>query len=94
MGGLWTPVNLSAVLGVLVLGYGLWAGIVPEEDRSMKHLPESNPERTDESRKRSALFTRALKDAAETKANLAREHGRRAGTKAAGTSRGDGVSVR
>lgn len=40
-----------------------------------QNLPESNPARMEESRRRNALTLQALKDAAETKDNLARGYG-------------------
>lgn len=52
--------------------------VVPTEDRRknlIKNLPESNPVRMEETRKRSALVMQALKDAAETNDNIVRGFG-------------------
>lgn len=63
---------------VLGVGFGTWLMVVPTEDRRknlIKNLPESNPVRMEETRKRSALVMQALKDAAETNDNIVRGFG-------------------
>ncbi|CAL8335129.1 unnamed protein product [Gadus morhua 'NCC'] len=60
-------------------GLGLWYIVVPSEERKkemVKNLPEANPLRAEETRRRNALMMQVLKEAAETDANLARGIGR------------------
>ncbi|XP_073321751.1 ubiquinol-cytochrome-c reductase complex assembly factor 3 [Pagrus major] len=74
-----TLLSSSALIAMLGLGYGMWALISPGEERRrelVKNLPESNPVRMDETRKRNALVMQALKDAAETNDNIASRMGR------------------
>ncbi|XP_073685689.1 ubiquinol-cytochrome-c reductase complex assembly factor 3 [Garra rufa] len=66
------------VFGLVGMGYGMWAVISPGEERRMeilKNLPEANPARMEETRKRNALIIQVLKDAAETNDNIARGYG-------------------
>ncbi|KAI2659784.1 Ubiquinol-cytochrome-c reductase complex assembly factor 3 [Labeo rohita] len=66
------------VFGLVGMGYGMWAVISPGEERKMeilKNLPEANPVRMEETRKRNALMLQVLKDAAETNDNIARGYG-------------------
>ncbi|XP_056457856.1 ubiquinol-cytochrome-c reductase complex assembly factor 3 [Gadus chalcogrammus] len=61
------------------VGLGLWYIVVPSEERKkemVKNLPEANPLRAEETRRRNALMMQVLKEAAETDANLARGIGR------------------
>ncbi|CAM4729958.1 hypothetical protein PO909_022589 [Leuciscus waleckii] len=63
------------LVGVVGVGYGMWAIISPGEERKremLKNLPEANPVRMEESRKRNALMLQVLKEAAETNENIAR----------------------
>ncbi|XP_041793282.1 ubiquinol-cytochrome-c reductase complex assembly factor 3 [Chelmon rostratus] len=69
----------SAMVAMLGLGYGMWSLIAPGEERQreiIKNLPESNPVRMEETRRRNALVMQALKEAAETNENVARGLGR------------------
>ncbi|KAM3611406.1 uncharacterized protein V6R79_018041 [Siganus canaliculatus] len=75
MSALRTFLSSSVLVGMLGLGYGMWALIFPGEERRrelIKNLPESNPVRLEETRKRNALVMQAIKDAAETNENIAR----------------------
>ncbi|XP_076587166.1 ubiquinol-cytochrome-c reductase complex assembly factor 3 [Chaetodon auriga] len=75
MSGLRTFLSSSMLVGLLGVGYGMWSLIVPGEERRkeiIKNLPESNPVRMEETRKRNALVMQALKEAAETNENIAR----------------------
>ncbi|XP_077376836.1 ubiquinol-cytochrome-c reductase complex assembly factor 3 [Festucalex cinctus] len=72
MSAIRTILNMTALTG---LGYGLWALIPPGEEKRreiIKNLPESNPIRMEETRKRNALVMQKLKEAAETSENIAR----------------------
>ncbi|XP_044051588.1 ubiquinol-cytochrome-c reductase complex assembly factor 3 [Siniperca chuatsi] len=75
MSGLRTILSSTAMVAMLGVGYGMWCVIAPGEDRRrelIKNLPESNPMRMEETRKRNALVMQALKEAAETNDNIAR----------------------
>lgn len=69
---------MLAGVGIVVamgVGYGTWSIISPAESRRrdlLRDLPEADPARMDESRRRTALVMQALKDAAETSENIAR----------------------
>ncbi|XP_019716525.1 ubiquinol-cytochrome-c reductase complex assembly factor 3 [Hippocampus comes] len=81
MSGMRTIVGTTGMIAVLGLGYGMWALIAPGEEKRkemLKNLPESNPMRMEETRKRNALVMQTLKEAAETNENLARGLGRSA----------------
>ncbi|XP_053181995.1 ubiquinol-cytochrome-c reductase complex assembly factor 3 [Scomber japonicus] len=78
MGGLRNIVGSVAMVAIMGVGLGMWMALAPTEEkrqRIIQHLPESNPVRMEESRKRSALLMQALKDAAETDDNIARGFG-------------------
>ncbi|XP_077098702.1 ubiquinol-cytochrome-c reductase complex assembly factor 3 [Siphateles boraxobius] len=63
------------LVGVGGFGYGMWAIISPGEEKKremLKNLPEANPVRMEESRKRNALMLQVLKEASETNENIAR----------------------
>ncbi|XP_038559866.1 ubiquinol-cytochrome-c reductase complex assembly factor 3 isoform X2 [Micropterus salmoides] len=78
MSGLRTVLSSAAVAALLGIGYGMWCAIASGEDRRrelIKNLPESNPVRMEETRKRNALVMQALKEAAETNDNIARGFG-------------------
>ncbi|XP_056593026.1 ubiquinol-cytochrome-c reductase complex assembly factor 3 [Triplophysa dalaica] len=78
MSGMRTILTSLTLVGAVGASYGMWAIIVPGEEKKrelLKNLPESNPARMEESRRRNALTLQALKDAAETKENLARGYG-------------------
>ncbi|XP_040010049.1 ubiquinol-cytochrome-c reductase complex assembly factor 3 [Xiphias gladius] len=78
MSGLRTILSSTAMVAVLGVGYGMWSVIAPGEDRRkelIKNLPESNPMRMEETRRRNALVMQALKEAAETNDNIARGFG-------------------
>ncbi|XP_070760939.1 ubiquinol-cytochrome-c reductase complex assembly factor 3 [Enoplosus armatus] len=75
MSSLRTILNSTAMVAVLGIGYGMWSIMAPGEERRkelIKNLPESNPVRMEETRKRNALVMQALKEAAETNDNIAR----------------------
>ncbi|XP_054467692.1 ubiquinol-cytochrome-c reductase complex assembly factor 3 [Anoplopoma fimbria] len=75
MSSMRTLLNSCGLLAVLGVGYGMWSMISPGEERRkelIKNLPESNPVRMEETRKRNALVMQALKEAAETNDNIAR----------------------
>ncbi|XP_075934303.1 ubiquinol-cytochrome-c reductase complex assembly factor 3 [Anarhichas minor] len=75
MSAMRTILSSGALVALLGLGYGMWAIISPGEERRrelLKNLPESNPMRMEETRKRNVLVMQALKDAAETNNNIAR----------------------
>ncbi|XP_020486773.1 ubiquinol-cytochrome-c reductase complex assembly factor 3 [Labrus bergylta] len=75
MSSLRTIINSSALVACMALGYGMWTMIAPGEERRkelIKNLPEANPMRMEETRKRNALVMQALKEAAETDDNIAR----------------------
>ncbi|XP_067289684.1 ubiquinol-cytochrome-c reductase complex assembly factor 3 [Pseudorasbora parva] len=75
MSGMRTILGSIGVVGIVCVGYGMWAIISPGEERKremLKNLPEANPARMEESRKRNALMLQVLKDAAETNDNIAR----------------------
>lgn len=70
----------GALIGAVMVGYGMWSLIAPGEERRrelIKNLPESNPMRMEETRKRNMMVLQAIKDAAETDENLARTLGQR-----------------
>ncbi|XP_075881770.1 ubiquinol-cytochrome-c reductase complex assembly factor 3 [Nelusetta ayraudi] len=70
----------SALIGAVMVGYGMWSLIAPGEERRrelIKNLPESNPMRMEETRKRNMMVLQAIKDAAETDENIARTLGQR-----------------
>ncbi|XP_042344479.1 ubiquinol-cytochrome-c reductase complex assembly factor 3 [Plectropomus leopardus] len=78
MSALRTLLSSGVMVAVLGLGYGMWAIISPGEDRRrelIKNLPEANPMRMEETRKRNALVMQALKEAAETDDNIAQGYG-------------------
>ncbi|XP_028297060.1 ubiquinol-cytochrome-c reductase complex assembly factor 3-like [Gouania willdenowi] len=78
MSGLRTILTSSAMVAVLGVGYGMWSVISPGEERRkemLKNFPESNPLRMEETRQRNAMLLQVLKDAAETKDNIARGYG-------------------
>ncbi|XP_076021255.1 ubiquinol-cytochrome-c reductase complex assembly factor 3 [Genypterus blacodes] len=70
-----TVLLTAGAAAYVALGYGLWAAIAPGEERQkemLKDLPEANPLRMAETRKRNALVMQVLKEAAETNDNVAR----------------------
>ncbi|XP_012693237.1 ubiquinol-cytochrome-c reductase complex assembly factor 3 [Clupea harengus] len=78
MSGMRLMLTTSAFVGTCGIGYAMWSVISPSDERKreiLKNLPESNPVRMDETRKRSALMLQVLKDAAETNDNIARGFG-------------------
>ncbi|CDQ63554.1 ubiquinol-cytochrome-c reductase complex assembly factor 3 [Oncorhynchus nerka] len=75
MSGLRTVLVSTGFVGVVGIGYGMWSVITPGEERKremLKNLPEANPLRMEETRKRNALMMQVLKEAAETDDNIAR----------------------
>ncbi|KAM9360342.1 ubiquinol-cytochrome-c reductase complex assembly factor 3 [Symphorus nematophorus] len=79
MSSLRTILSSSVLIGAVGIGYGMWSIISPGEERRkemLKNLPESNPLRMEETRKRNALVMQAIKEAAETNENIARGLGR------------------
>ncbi|XP_062241018.1 ubiquinol-cytochrome-c reductase complex assembly factor 3 [Platichthys flesus] len=76
MSGVRTILSSIAMVTFLGVGFGAWSVIAPGEERRkelLKNLPESNPVRMEETRRRNALVMQALKEAAETNDNIARE---------------------
>ncbi|XP_019957913.1 ubiquinol-cytochrome-c reductase complex assembly factor 3 [Paralichthys olivaceus] len=76
MSGLRTVMSSIAMATFVGIGFVMWSVIAPGEDRRkelLKNLPESNPVRMEETRRRNALVMQALKEAAETNDNIARE---------------------
>ncbi|KAG7221347.1 hypothetical protein INR49_017313 [Caranx melampygus] len=75
MSGLKTVLSSVGVLVVTGVGFGMWSIIAPGEERRkelLKNLPEANPVRMEETRRRNALVMQVLKEAAETNDNIAR----------------------
>uniref|UniRef100_A0A3Q3WGS4 Ubiquinol-cytochrome-c reductase complex assembly factor 3 n=1 Tax=Mola mola TaxID=94237 RepID=A0A3Q3WGS4_MOLML len=75
MSSMRTIISSASLAAVAVVGYGMWSLIAPGEDRRrelIKNLPESNPVRMEETRKRNALVMQVIKEAAETNENVAR----------------------
>ncbi|XP_049434818.1 ubiquinol-cytochrome-c reductase complex assembly factor 3 [Epinephelus fuscoguttatus] len=78
MSSMRTLLSSGAMVAALGLGYGMWSIISPGEDRRrelVKNLPEANPMRMEETRKRNALVMQAIKEAAETNDNIAKGYG-------------------
>ncbi|KAL2095264.1 hypothetical protein ACEWY4_009983 [Coilia grayii] len=78
MSGMRTILMSTALVGAVGIGYGMWAVISPSEERKkeiLKNLPEANPLRMDETRRRNALMMQVLKEASETSDNIARGFG-------------------
>lgn len=78
MSGLRTVLGSSALVGVIGIGYGMWSIIAPGDERKrelVKNLPEANPVRMEETRRKNALMMQVLKDASETTDNVARGSG-------------------
>uniref|UniRef100_A0A3Q0SBV6 Ubiquinol-cytochrome-c reductase complex assembly factor 3 n=1 Tax=Amphilophus citrinellus TaxID=61819 RepID=A0A3Q0SBV6_AMPCI len=78
MSGMRTMLSFAVLVGGLGVGYGMWSVISPGEERrreKIKNLPESNPLRMEETRRRNTLVMQALKEAAETSDNIAKELG-------------------
>ncbi|XP_060765232.1 ubiquinol-cytochrome-c reductase complex assembly factor 3 [Neoarius graeffei] len=70
--------SYTAAVAALITGYAFWRSLGPEEQRNqelLKNLPESNPARMEESRRRNAQIMELLKDAAQTNDNIARTYG-------------------
>lgn len=73
--------GMRILTGSIALGgltYAIWIVFSPGEERKkeiLKNLPEANPVRMEETRKRSALMLQVLKEAAETNDNVARGFG-------------------
>ncbi|XP_077572187.1 ubiquinol-cytochrome-c reductase complex assembly factor 3-like [Stigmatopora nigra] len=79
MSGMRTILTSTGLVAIVGIGYGMWSIIVPGEERRkeiIKNLPESNPVRMEETRKRNILIMQTLKEAAETDENIARGIGR------------------
>lgn len=75
MSGLRTVLGSTALVGVIGIGYGMWSIIAPGDERKrelLKNLPEANPVRMEETRRKNALMMQVLKDASETTDNVAR----------------------
>ncbi|XP_036404909.1 ubiquinol-cytochrome-c reductase complex assembly factor 3-like [Megalops cyprinoides] len=73
MSGMRTVLASGAVIGVVGIGYGMWSIISPGEERRkelLKNLPEANPVRMEETRRRNALMLQVIKEAAETNDNV------------------------
>ncbi|XP_076130142.1 ubiquinol-cytochrome-c reductase complex assembly factor 3 [Alosa pseudoharengus] len=75
MSSMRTILTSTALVGALGIGYAMWSVISPSEERKreiLKHLPEANPVRMDETRRRNALMMQVLKEASENPDNIAR----------------------
>ncbi|XP_030000490.1 ubiquinol-cytochrome-c reductase complex assembly factor 3 [Sphaeramia orbicularis] len=75
MSGMRNILTTTFMVTAVGVGYGMWAVISPGEDRRkdlLKGLPESQPARMEEARKRNALVMQVLKEASETSENIAR----------------------
>ncbi|KAJ8338008.1 hypothetical protein SKAU_G00369740 [Synaphobranchus kaupii] len=80
MSSMKTFLSAVAMSGAIGIGYGMWSIISPGEERRkelLKNLPESNPGRMEETRRRNALMLQVLKEAAETDDNIIARHGSR-----------------
>lgn len=58
----------TALVGALGVGYAMFSVISPGKERKkelIKHFPEANPVRMEDTRRRNALVMQSLKDAAE-----------------------------
>ncbi|XP_063058895.1 ubiquinol-cytochrome-c reductase complex assembly factor 3 [Engraulis encrasicolus] len=78
MSSMRTILTSTALVGAVGIGYGMWSIISPSEERKreiLKNLPESNPLRMDETRRRNAMMMQVLKEASETTDNIARGFG-------------------
>ncbi|KAG5843445.1 ubiquinol-cytochrome-c reductase complex assembly factor 3 [Anguilla anguilla] len=78
MSGMRTILTTWTLVGVVCIGYGFWAVVSPSEERKreiLKNLPEANPVKMEETRRRNTLIMQALKEAAETKDNITRGTG-------------------
>ncbi|XP_056322968.1 ubiquinol-cytochrome-c reductase complex assembly factor 3 [Danio aesculapii] len=73
--------GMRILMGSVALGgltYAIWIIFSPGEERKkeiLKSLPEANPVRMEETRKRNAIMLQVLKEAAETNDNVARGFG-------------------
>ncbi|MCJ8750302.1 hypothetical protein PDJAM_G00261180 [Pangasius djambal] len=70
--------GFAAAAAALIAGYAAWRSLDPGEQRNrelLKNLPELNPARMEENRKRNAQLMELLKDAAQTNDNIARTFG-------------------
>ncbi|XP_017344477.1 ubiquinol-cytochrome-c reductase complex assembly factor 3 [Ictalurus punctatus] len=70
--------SYTAAVAALIAGYASWRSLDPGDQRNrelLKNLPESNPLRMEESRRRNAQIMEMLKDAAQTNENIARTYG-------------------
>ncbi|XP_072514473.1 ubiquinol-cytochrome-c reductase complex assembly factor 3 [Salminus brasiliensis] len=79
MSSMRTVLTSVAACGAVASGLGLWKAVAPGEERKreiLKNLPESSPERMEESRRRNALIMQVLKEAAESDHNVAQSYGR------------------
>ncbi|XP_027014258.1 ubiquinol-cytochrome-c reductase complex assembly factor 3 [Tachysurus fulvidraco] len=68
----------TGAVTALITGYVFWRSLEPGEQRNreiLKNLPESNPARMEESRRRNVQIMEVLKEAAETNNNIARTFG-------------------
>ncbi|KAK3521581.1 hypothetical protein QTP70_014773 [Hemibagrus guttatus] len=68
----------TGAVAALITGYASWKGLDPGEQRNreiLKNLPESDPARMEESRRRNTQIMELLKEAAETNDNIARTYG-------------------
>lgn len=75
MSAMRTILATIAITASLGLGYGMWAIISPGEARRrelIRDLPEADPRRMEESRRRNVLVMQVLKEASETSENIAR----------------------
>ncbi|KAG7322752.1 hypothetical protein KOW79_014098 [Hemibagrus wyckioides] len=78
MGALRKLLVYTGAVAALITGYASWKSLDPGEQRNreiLKNLPESNPARMEESRRRNAQIMDLLKEAAETNDNIARTYG-------------------
>ncbi|XP_005988937.1 ubiquinol-cytochrome-c reductase complex assembly factor 3 [Latimeria chalumnae] len=67
--------NSAMLLGAVGAAVGFWLILDSGEERKkaiVKNLPEANPVRREETRRRNALVMQAIKEAAETDENVCR----------------------
>ncbi|KAL4660002.1 ubiquinol-cytochrome-c reductase complex assembly factor 3 [Arapaima gigas] len=75
MSGVRGILAFGGTVAVIGAGIALWFGMHPGDERQkemLKNLPEANPTRMEEVRRRNVLALQVLKEAAETQDNVAR----------------------
>lgn len=72
--------NLHVLFCIFRINHNIWSppfSVLLTHCAPLQNLPESNPMRMEETRKRNIMVLQALKDAAETDENIARTMGQR-----------------